>query len=128
MIDYDGLYLPEISQLKSNEIGHPNYQHPSRNVQNQNVKIDRFSMIVIYLGLKAISIKPELWKKYNNGENILFNKKDFVNPDVSPLLNELGRINELKPLVDKFKQLCKQDIKNIPALVDFIDDGKTAEY
>ena len=120
LIDYDGFYLDEIKQLRPNEIGHPNYQHPERDVRHYNWNIDRFSEITIYLGLKALLIKPELWKRYNDGENILFKKEDFRNPESSQLMKELGQINELKILVERYKKICKQGIEKVPSLMEFI--------
>lgn len=66
LIDYDGFFVPELSGKKANEMGHVNYQHSQRNESNFDAKIDHFSSIVIYLGLKAIAISPKLWTKYDN--------------------------------------------------------------
>src|SRR5690606_12899325 len=71
LIDYDGMYLPELSGIKVSEIGHVNYQHPQRGISHYNAQLDRFSAIVIYLGLLATSKAPNLWAKYDNSENIL---------------------------------------------------------
>ena len=30
LVDYDGMYVPALDGLRSNETGHPNYQHPHR--------------------------------------------------------------------------------------------------
>lgn len=43
LIDYDGMYFPELASLKTNEFGHPNYQHPKRLASHYNQYIDRFS-------------------------------------------------------------------------------------
>src|SRR5437667_10971472 len=73
------MFLPKLSRLKTNEIGHVNYQHPGRNASHYGPSIDRFSSIVIYLGLRAISESPGLWTKYDDSENVLFRAGDFVN-------------------------------------------------
>ncbi len=120
LIDYDGVYLPEIKSLGTGEIGHPNYQHPKRAANSFDETIDRFSSIVIFFALKALALKPDLWKKYNNGENLLFRKDDFVDPKNSELLYSLSEIPELKQLTTRFASICLSDFNKIPALADFI--------
>jgi hypothetical protein len=120
LIDYDGMYFPELSSLKTNEIGHVNYQHPQRSASNYNKNIDRFSEIVIYIGLKAISIKPSLWNKYDNSENILFKSKDFADLQNSELIQDLSAISEIKPLVERLIGCCHLEFDKVPALKDFL--------
>ena len=120
LIDYDGMYFPELASLKTNEIGHINYQHPKRLATHYNQYIDRFSAIVIYIGLKAISLKPTLWNKYENGENILFRSQDYADLQNSPLIQDLLIIPEIKPLVERLIGCCHSDFEKIPSLKDFL--------
>ena len=123
LIDYDGMYFPELKSLTSNEIGHINYQHPKRSKAHYNQYIDRFSAIVIYIGLKAISLKPTLWKKYENGENILFRSDDYAKLQNSPLIQDLLLIPEINPLVEKLIGYCHWDLDKIPSLNEFLSGG-----
>lgn len=125
LIDYDGFYLPELSSLKTNEIGHLNYQHPSRSAAHYNPTIDRFSSIVIYLGLSAVAVSPPLWHKYDNSENILFRSNDFADVESSQLLIEISRILQLTPLVDRFRGVCRLDFDKVPSLDQFISGNFT---
>ncbi len=120
LIDYDGFFLPELSNLKTNEIGHLNYQHPSRSATHYNHTIDRFSSIVIYLGLSAIVASPQLWQKYDNSENILFRSTDFTDVESSQLLVDIAGFPKLEPLVDRFKGVCRLDFDKVPSLDQFI--------
>jgi type II secretory pathway component PulJ len=120
LIDYDGMYLPSISNLKPNEMGHVNYQHPLRSESHYDSSLDRFSSIVIYIGILALTIAPELWGKYDNSENILFKYDDFVNCDNSKLLADIIKIPKLAPLVERFRAVCKLNIDSIPTLDQFI--------
>jgi len=120
LVDYDGMYFPELSSLQSNEIGHLNYQHPKRDGSHYNQRIDRFSSIVIYIGLKAISMRPDLWKKYDNGENILFRSQDFANLQQSNLIADLMSIPSMKVLVERFIGCCYLDPDRVPTLKDFL--------
>jgi hypothetical protein len=127
LIDYDGMYFPELSHLKTNEIGHINYQHPNRLTSHYSQCIDRFSAIIIYIGLKAISINPNLWKTYDNGENILFCSRDFVDIQHSSLFQDLSKIPELKSLIEKLKSYCHFDFEKIPSLKEFISGNFVSE-
>jgi len=119
LIDYDGIYLPELKGLPNNQQGHPNYQLPSR-ADEYGPEIDRFSEVVIYTALKAVVESPSLWKKYSNGENLLFKQDDFVDPDSSELMSDLEQVSDLGPLVPKLRALCALGIEDAPALEDFL--------
>ncbi len=121
LIDYDGMFLEEIQDVGTGEVGHPNYQHPERTQEKFNKGIDRFSAIVIWLGLQALAIQPDLWKKYNNEENILFKKDDFKNPLNSELFYELSQIPELEKFISRFAAVCLAGFDKIPSLKKFID-------
>jgi hypothetical protein len=125
LIDYDGMYFPELYSLKTNEIGHINYQHPKRSASHYDPYIDRFSAIVIYIGLKAISLNANLWKKYDNSENILFKSQDFADVQHSPLIGDLSAIPELKPLVERLIGCCHLEFKKVPSLKDFLSGSFT---
>lgn len=120
LIDYDGMYLPDISSLQVNELGHPNFQHPKRTARDYNNSIDRFSSIVIYTALKAISVAPSLWKKYDNGDNILFRGQDFANPSNSQLIKDLARYSELSRFSNNIIAVSAWDFNKVPALTEFI--------
>jgi len=120
LIDYDGIYFPSLKGLMSNEIGHPNFQHPQRNAQHYSEKNDYFASIVIYTALKALSIKPELWHKYNNDENLLFKNTDFVNPINSSIFQELSTIQGLEKAVTGIRNACFLDFDEIPSLHEFL--------
>lgn len=120
LIDYDGLYVPSMRYITSAELGHINYQHPLRNQNNVGAYIDRFSSIVIYLSLEALKLKPDLWKKYDNGENLLFKRNDYINPNKSPLINEIKAIPQLKSLTENFLKMCGSSFDDIPTLDEFI--------
>lgn len=101
-VDYDGLYVPNISSNKSPELGHPNYQHPRRNENHYDYRLDNFSALVIYLSIVAIAENPELWNRYHDDECIIFTKRDFENPQQSKLIQEL-----LRSPCDKIRKLTK---------------------
>lgn len=121
LVDYDGMFLPELSGLGANDLGHVNYQHPARAEEDFDATIDRFSSIVIYLGLRAVSLEPRLWRTYDNSENLLFRSEDFRDVDRSELMAELGSLPELSVLVRRFRDLCRLDLDAMPTLDQFIE-------
>jgi hypothetical protein len=120
LIDYDGMYLPALQGMLSNEVGHPNFQHPQRTGKDFNEKIDRFSAIVIYLSLKALIYKPTLWNKYHNSDNLIIKSSDIGDLNNSPVIADLTTIPEIKPLVNRFIGVCHLDFSQIPSLKDYI--------
>lgn len=122
LIDYDGMYFPDIATLRVNELGHPNFQHPKRTANDYNKSIDRFSSIVIYTALKALSVAPSLWKKYDNGDNILFRGQDYANPLSSQLFKDLAGYSELVKLSNNLIAVSTWDFNKLPSLKDFISN------
>lgn len=120
LVDYDGMYLPELANSPAKVLGHLNYIHPERPNVPPSVRIDRFPSIVIYLGLTATAAAPALWRKYSEGENILFRRTDFLDPLSSPLISDLKRIGSLTTLAEKFQAICFLDFDKIPSLSEFI--------
>ncbi len=119
LIDYDGMFVPSLKGSESNELGHVNYQHPSRTNTDFRADIDRFSAWVIYISLVSLSIDPSLWDKNNGGDEcILLRKEDFEHPDSSKFLQFLiqHKNAHLKSLGIKFQQICKMPLSQIPPL------------
>ncbi len=117
LVDYDGMYVPALAGLHAEERGHVNYQHPQRN-NEFGPDIDRFSALVIFLALKAIT--PKLWYEYSTGENLLFSQDDFRSPDTSRLFADLETVPDLRKLIQRFRVVCKNRLTSVPRLADFL--------
>jgi hypothetical protein len=90
LIDYDGMWVPSLANNPPGEVGHPDFQHPERQQRGgYDANIDNFSHLVIYTSMRALTLKAELSKKHDNGENLLFCKADFTEPNNSRLFKEL---------------------------------------
>lgn len=84
LVDYDGMYVPAFVGLESHELGHRNYQHPSRTEKDFHARLDNFSAWLIYTSLIIISRDPTLWQRLNAGDDcLLFKKIDLQNPQTS---------------------------------------------
>jgi len=119
LIDYDGMYVPELEGETSNEIGHPNYQHPSRAPEDFGPYLDSFPGWVIYLSLLALSVDPNLWSKLSCGDDtLLLRKQDFEHPDRSRALQMLERVQDprVESVVSLLRSFLNLRPEQIPAL------------
>ena len=130
LVDYDGMYVPGLKEKASNELGHPNYQHPERSEKDFNELIDHFSEWVIDTALLCLKEDPSLWNlNYDDGESMLLHRQDFLYPDRSPLLAQLAAHNssEIRERVELFRSFLVRSIFEIPPLNGSLAAGVTAE-
>jgi serine/threonine protein kinase len=116
LIDYDGMFVPSLAGRESHEVGHRNYQHPSRVETDFGAHLDNFSGWVIYFTLMALSIEPGLWNRYGNSqEHLLFQRDDFDEPRYSRVFRSLrhmkdDRIQKHLPLFESFLGMRLQSV------------------
>lgn len=82
LVDYDSVFVPTISGETQITSGLTGYQHPSRKgtCTEASAYDDYFSELIIYSGLLALSLKPELWpddEEEIDNFSFLFTEKDF---------------------------------------------------
>ncbi|WP_018990877.1 protein kinase family protein [Aromatoleum toluclasticum] len=121
LIDYDGMFVPEIASLGGSEMGHRDYQHPNRGPADFDAKLDRFSFISLNLALRALCERPSLWNSSQSGAGvILFRANDFKDPGASPTLSDIRQIPSLARDAQNFLSVCAGRISDVPALRDFL--------
>lgn len=108
LIDYDSVFVPTLTGKTSSELGHPNFQHPNRNINSFNANTGDFSALVIYLSLLAISKEPSLWAKFHRDKNLLFSSDDFKSPKEAPIFAALKNSDnkEIRDLALKLETIC----------------------
>lgn len=120
LIDYDGMYVPGLKNMSSQELGHRNYQHPSRTEKDFGPALDNFSAWVIYISLVALGTNKKLWQHTGDSEEyLLFHQKDFENPGASSILSALkqSQAGQLQTLVSLLLSLIPcTDLSQIPSL------------
>ena len=123
LIDYDGIFVPNMPFTSSNEIGHSSFQHPERDKSFFNEKLDYFSLIVIYVSLiiLASSDGKIIWDKYSDSERLLFKPDDYKKPYQSEIFNELVGHQEVGYLIKKIQNLCFSDISDLPRMSHFLE-------
>jgi hypothetical protein len=118
LIDYDGMYVPALQGWKTHETGHPNFQL-LRDESDFGPGLDNFSVWVIYLSLRVLSIRPALWAQFQGGDDcLLFRRSDFENPGQSAVLSELKRFPEaeIRQLASAFEALLAFAPLHVPLL------------
>lgn len=121
LVDYDGMFVPDLSGYLSNELGHPNYQHPERTSRHFGPNIDNFSAWLIDTCLLCLTKEPELWRRFStDGENLLFKRSDLEAPDSSTLFTVLNQhpSAEVRSRIEYLRTLLSADIDEIPFLTE----------
>lgn len=95
LVDYDGMWVPELDGLPGNELGHRNYAHPQRTREDFGPHLDNFPSWVVYVSLAALSIDPLLWGRLDGGDEcLLFRAADFADPAHSDAFTCLERSDD----------------------------------
>ncbi|MFJ4876249.1 hypothetical protein ACIP93_13670 [Streptomyces sp. NPDC088745] len=120
LVDYDGMYVPELAGMSGTERGHRNYQSPMRGNDDFGAELDRFSAWVIFLSLKAIASDPALWGRLHepSGEFLLLTEDDFKSPGGSMRLQTLLTHPDrtVSGLADQLRSLAAQPLDVLPPL------------
>lgn len=110
LVDFDGVWIPPLQgDSPPTEVGHDNYQPQGRTAEARwGPWMDTFSALVIYLALTALAREPELWLPLNNGDNLLFERKDFGEPYQTDVWKQLASVRdaEVDRLADKLRTCC----------------------
>ena len=134
LVDYDCMSVPGLFGRRNLEIGVQPYQHPKRG-QNTllSPELDRYSTIVIYLGLKALSLDPSLWDRavlQTGNDKILFRVEDFQNPQQSATVQTLLKFpnDTVRMLTSElFYRYATGPLEAVPSLWDLVNPYKEIE-
>lgn len=119
LIDYDSLYVPQLSNEKDVIKGLPGYQHPKRkDLDKLSPKSDYFSELIIYLSLLVIAENPHYWQKIEQEERLIFSDKDLINPRSSSTFKELKKLSpEIVYFTEQLEKCCQiSDIEYLQPL------------
>jgi hypothetical protein len=128
LIDYDGMWVPELAGWPPDERGHPNYQHPERLSEGGYAfEVDRFAHLVVFAAVRCLAAGGKaLWDRYDNGENLLFREADFRQPARSKLWPELLSLPDpvAATLAGHLLAASQQPQDLVPLLADLAAEGK----
>ena len=97
LIDYDGMWVPALDGRESNEIGHPNYQHPGRTRAQYGQTLDSFSAWVILASLLGLRWDRALWttvRPRGADDRLLLGKADYLDVTASAGLRRLSQAGD----------------------------------
>lgn len=117
LVDYDGMFVPALAGLPSNELGHRNYQHPGRTKTDFGPYLDNFSAWLIDSCLYILQRDPRLWLTLRAGEDcLLFREKDLQDPYSSFAFHELESHsnNEIRERTKFLRWLLTLRVDQIP--------------
>ena len=120
LIDYDGIHVPSLAGTHSPELGHPAFQHPQRSRERiYSAEVDRFSHLAIYTSIHCLTVgREELWKRFNNSENLLFREEDYRRPAESEAFRTLWKLPDTgsRTLVGRLALACEKPLDQVPLL------------
>ena len=120
LVDFDGMFVPNMAGFKACELGHVNYQHPNRVTRDFDLGLDNFSALVIYVSLLIAAHQPHLWRRFHD-EGLMFKRSDFENPASSGLFKSLNRSDaEFSRFARILMDSCRAPIGSVPSLVDLV--------
>ena len=120
LVDYDCIFVKDFKDQSQPEVGDADCQHPNRVNFDYDQKIDRFSALVIYLALLAISEDIQL--KKIRGNEFIFKKTDFLKPKESKIFKKLDSMSsKIKLLSSKLEEYCNKDKPNIDSLEKILE-------
>ncbi len=120
LIDYDGMFVPALKGWHSNELGHRNYQHPSRSDTDFDPKLDNFSAWLIRGALRCLIEDPGLSGRISRSEeSLLLMREDFIAPDCAAGFFELEKGNKLEKT---FSRQMRTLLRCSPEAAPFLDE------
>ncbi len=78
LVDYDGLYLPDMAGERARENGTEGFRPPGRGETAFDERIDDFSIALISLTLSVLARWPELYDRFRPSTGLLFDPSDLV--------------------------------------------------
>ncbi len=96
LVDFDSSWIaPFTGSPPPSEGGHRNYQPENR---LWGPWMDTFPGLVVYLSLLALAREPNQWEQLNDGENLLFQHKDYLPPHRTQAWSWVERLHD--PQID----------------------------
>ena len=121
LVDYDGMFVPELEPWGGTELGQRNFQHPGRSWLHYDERLDRFSFALLDVALEALAMQPALWELTGSDEaSIVLRAADFLDPAASTAFGVLAELDGLGVRARQLAVLCRSPFERVPALDDFL--------
>ncbi len=125
LVDYDGFFLPLFRGQPSPELGHAQYQHPLRGVDDYGYYVDNFPALVIYVSLIALEADPGLWNRFYTQDNLIFTRADYADPANSDCFRAVKNSPDpaVRHLASYLERCCSMPVDQIPGLEEILDNA-----
>ena len=121
LIDYDGMFVPQLAGLQSTELGQRNFQHSGRRGRHFDASLDSFAFSLLDLTLDALCRRPELWEQSDSdADAFILRTADIADPASSPAYSLLASVPGLEPRVRHFAAICAAPFEQVPTFEDFL--------
>ncbi len=122
LVDYDGMFVPTMVNLKAIESGHRNFQHPQREkILPFDATLDRFPFALLHTSIAALIDNPELWGEFKcHPEKILFSSDDLQNPATSKIFIRLAQNPNLKNLSAQIAIFAQARYDQTPKFTEYL--------
>lgn len=121
LVDYDGMFIPELRGMRSLQLGHDNFRHPARSPEHFDEGMDRFPFCVLDLALRALSQRPSLWDvTASDAQTLLFRARDFADPTGSQIFRLLDGMTEVRRWSEVLVSVCGLPYAATPSLEQFL--------
>ncbi|MGB7738989.1 MAG: hypothetical protein WBM03_07725 [Steroidobacteraceae bacterium] len=121
LIDYDGLFVPQLSGLQSTELGQRNFQHSGRRGRHFDAGLDSFAFSLLDLTLDALCRRPELWEQSDSdADAFILRAADIADPASSPAFSLLAAVPGFARRVQNFAAICAAPFEQVPTFEDFL--------
>ncbi len=116
LVDYDGIYLASLKSNTPSEIGLPGMQHPKRTAKDYGPRMDRFSLLVLYLTLRYLADEPgSMPSKCDDGLILL--PAHFTKPGGSPLEAMMRSLDDdVRRLAKAIVDAAQKPVDQVPTL------------
>ncbi len=111
IIDYDGMYVPQMQGMKSREFGSANFRNPIKNELVFDKNIDVFPIVSILLSLNLIRENSNYFLELGQSDRLMFTKYDYDDlcNSKSYLLTRISRNDGIIHLSDLMKQMIMDE-------------------
>lgn len=125
LIDYDGLYLPQMAGERARETGTEGFRHPARHENEFGKWIDDYSIALLSLSLRSLARYPELYLQFHEAGFLIFRPEGILS-GTCPAYNLLRNTELAKDSL--FEVLARLQDEPIEGLAEMLQDGKEQSF
>ena len=119
IVDYDGMYFPQMCGQKARELGSPDYQHPKRTIDKFNEHIDDMALASIALSLCAKSLNDKIGHSFSG--TLLLTASDFIDLAHSSTFHGLLELSQKDKEIGRYLSTFMAVLSEAPLTKHLLD-------